>query len=235
MMSATAPLRPPAPPAAPPPPGQQPQAPPTSQELEAKMRTYQPFAKQAYAAPSGTVQAPTGYHVDAKYSNENRTLFASDTDPKKAVLSYRGTDVKNRNDLGTDALLAFHLEGLSARFQNAKRAAKAAQNAYPDLTLTGHSLGGSEALYASKSLKSPPSQTVAYSPHVSLAESFGKKLFSKVHDAFFKPKEAQPSNTYIYKTQLDPVSAFVSPHYDNSHVVMVKQRKLSPHDLGNFN
>jgi hypothetical protein len=199
------------------------------------MREFQPFAKQAYNAPSGTVQAPTGYHVDAKYSNENRTLFASDTDPKKAVLSYRGTDVKNRRDLGTDALLAFHLEGLSSRFQNAKRAAKAAQNAYPDLTLTGHSLGGSEALYASKSLKTAPSQTVAYSPHVSLAESFGKKLFNRVHDTFFKPRESQPSSTYIYKTQLDPVSAFVSPHYDNAHVVTLKQRKLSPHDLGNFN
>jgi hypothetical protein len=203
--------------------------------LEAKMREYQPFSKQAYNAPSGTVQAPNGYHVDKAYSNENRTLFASDTDPRKAVLAYRGTDVKNRNDLGTDALLALHLEGLSARFKNAKRAAQAAQNAYPDLTLTGHSLGGSEALYASKSLKSPPSQTVAYSPHVSLFESFGKKLFNRVHDRFFKPKESQPSSTYIYKSQLDPVSAFVSPHYDNAHVVTVKQRQLSPHSLDNFN
>jgi hypothetical protein len=198
------------------------------------MREFQPFSKQAYNAPSGTVVAPKGYHVDPKYSNVNRTLFASDDDPKKAVLAYRGTDVKNRNDLGTDALLAFHLEGLSSRFQNARRAAQAAQSAYPDLTLSGHSLGGSEALYAAKSLKTPPTQTVAFSPHASLFESFGKKLFNRVHDTFYKPKEAQPSNTYIYKTQLDPVSAFVSPHYDGAHVVTIKQRKLSPHNLSNF-
>jgi Protein of unknown function (DUF2974) len=204
--------------------------------LEAKMREFQVFAKESYNAPSGTVQAPKGYHVDNKYSNENRTLFASDTDQKKAVLAYRGTDVKNKRDLGTDALLALHLEGISSRFQNARRVAKAAQAQYPDLSLSGHSLGGSEALYAAKSLKTPPTQTVAFSPHVSLFESFGKKLFKRVHDTFYKPTEAQPNSTYIYKTQLDPVSAFVgdSKHYDGAHVVTVKQRKLSPHDLSNF-
>jgi hypothetical protein len=197
------------------------------------MREFQPFAKAAYSAPSGEPSAMAGFHIDKRYSNVNHTLYASDTEPSKAVLTFRGTDIKNRNDLGTDALLALHMEGLSSRFQNAKRTAIAAQNEYGDLSITGHSLGGSEALYASKSLKTPPSQTVAYSPHVSWAESLGQK-FKGVHDFFFKPKESQPSSTYIYKTQLDPVSAFVSPHYDNAHIVTVKQRNLSPHSLENF-
>jgi hypothetical protein len=201
--------------------------PETKQSMEDRMHTYAPFAKAAYNAPSG------GADTMPRYSNENRVLYASDTDPKKAVLSFRGTDVKNRNDLGTDALLALHLEGLSSRFQNAKRAAQAAQAQYSDLTLTGHSLGASQALYAAKSLKNPPSQTVAYAPHVSWFESLGDKA-RQVHDFFFGAKKKQPNTSYIYKTSDDPVSSYVDPHYNNSHIATVRQVSDNPHGLENF-
>jgi hypothetical protein len=228
-IASTAPLQPPPPPAQAAPQGG---ALPSNAELEEKMKYFAPFAKSAYGAPKGNDAMP-GFHIDSRFSNENRVLYASDTDPKKAILSFRGTDVTNKHDLGTDALLALHMEGLSSRFQNASRAAKAAQSEYSDLTLTGHSLGGSQALYAAKSLKTPPSQVVAFSPHESWFQSIGDK-FRAVHDMFFKPKERQPSNSYIYKTDLDPVSAFVSPHYNNSTVVTVKQQGLNPHGLTNF-
>jgi hypothetical protein len=208
--------------------------PETIDSMTDRMTTYAPFAKAAYEAPSGGADTMKGYHIDPKYSNENRVLYASDTDPKKAVLSFRGTDVKNRNDLGTDALLALHMEGLSSRFQNAARTAKAAQAQYSDLTLTGHSLGASQALYAAKSLKTPPTQTAAYAPHVSYFESLGDK-FRQVHDFFFGAKKPQPNSTYIYKTSEDPVSAYVSPHYNNAHVATVREvNELNPHDMSNF-
>jgi hypothetical protein len=207
--------------------------PETRESMTNRMHQFAPFAKAAYAAPSGGADTMKGFHIDQRYSNENRVLYASDTDPHKAVLSFRGTDVKNGHDLGTDALLAMHMEGLSSRFQNAKRTAQAAQAQYSDLTLTGHSLGASEALYAAKSLKNPPTQTVAYSPHVSWAESLGDK-FRQAHDFLFGAKPKQPNSTFIYKTSDDPVSAYVSDHYNNSHIATVRQVSDNPHGLENF-
>jgi hypothetical protein len=210
------------------------QAPETMESMTQRMHTYAPFAKAAYSAPTGGADTMKGYHIDQRYSNENRVLYASDTDPHKAVLSFRGTDVKNRNDLGTDALLALHMEGLSSRFQNAKRTAQAAQSQYSDLTLTGHSLGASEALYAAKSLKTPPTQTAAYAPHVSWFESLGDKA-RQVHDFFFGAKKKQPNSTFIYKTAEDPVSAYVDPHYDNAHIATVRATNpLNPHDMSSL-
>jgi hypothetical protein len=198
------------------------------------MHQFAPFASAAYKAPSGGADTMPGFHIDSRYSNENRVLYASDTDPKKAVLSFRGTDVKNGNDLGTDALLALHMEGLSSRFQNAARVAKAAQAQYSDLTLTGHSAGASQALYAAKSLKTPPSQTVAYSPHISWFQSLGDKA-RQVHDFLFGGGKKQTNSTFIYKSDNDPVSAYISPHYDNAHIASVRDVNPSnPHSMESY-
>jgi hypothetical protein len=206
----------------------------TKETMEKRMTTYAPFAKASYSAPSGGDDTMAGYHIDKRFSNENRTLYASDTDPNKAVMSFRGTDIHNKNDLGTDALLALHMEGLSSRFQNGLRATKAAQSQYKDLTLTGHSAGASVGLWVSKQLKTPPTQTVAYSPHESWFQSLGDK-FRAVHDAFFGGKKKAPSSTYIYKTNEDPVSAYVTPFYDNAHIATVRNTDvLNPHSMQNF-
>jgi hypothetical protein len=76
------------------------------------------------------------------------------------------------------------------------------------------------------------SETVAYSPHISWAESVGDK-FNQVHDAIFCGSKAK-QNTFIYKTALDPVSAYVDPHYSRAIVSTVKSKSLNPHSLDNF-
>jgi hypothetical protein len=202
---------------------------PASESLEDKMKKYVDFADDAY---SNGKTAPKGYHVDSRFSNQNRTLFASDDDPRKAVYAFRGTDPKASGDIGTDVLSALHLERFSARYQNAARYAQAAQDAYPDLTLTGHSLGAGQALFASSKLKRPPTQTVAYSPHISWAEQAGDR-FQQFHDALFGGSKAK-QNTFIFKTALDPVSAYVDPHYSRATVTTVRSKSLNPHSLDNF-
>jgi hypothetical protein len=207
----------------------------SKEALTAKMHEFAPFAKAAYAAPSGNYTVMPGYHVDKDFSNENRVLYASDTDSSKAIYSFRGTNVKNWSDIGTDILNTVGLERFSARNQNAARYAKAAQARYPNLSLTGHSLGGEEALYAAKSLKKPPTETIALAPHVSWMSSMEDKLFRRVHDTFFGRKERQPSTTKIFKTQNDVVTAYVSPHYRNATISTVREvDPLNPHDLKNF-
>jgi alpha-beta hydrolase superfamily lysophospholipase len=143
--------------------------------------------------------------------------------------------VHNWNDIGTDILNTVGLNRFSARNNNAANAAKAAQSQYSNLTLTGHSLGGAEAMYAAKSMKTPPAQTVVFAPHVNYFQNLTNTVATKFHDFFFKPKERQPSNTYIYKTQTDPVTAYISPHYLNAHISTVREvDPLNPHSMDNF-
>lgn len=154
----------------------------------------------------------------------------------KAVLSFRGTS-KIKGDLGSDALLALGMQKTGSRFKNAEKAAKAAYADYGDkLSLTGHSLGGSSALYARHALpKGAKVETHAFAPHVSLFHSL-KDSFKTVHDKFFgsgKRKKAT-ADTTIYKTKTDPVSAFVSPYYSKAKVVTVKTKSRNPHSMSNF-
>jgi hypothetical protein len=231
-MSATAPLQ--APPAIPQPnPDQAAAGPDTKESLEDKMHFYSRFAKAAYQYEKGEPDAIEGYHIDKRFSNGNRVLYASDTDSKKAVYAFRGTS--GVGDIGTDVLNTIGLNRFSARNQNAARAAKSAQSIYSDLTLTGHSLGGEEALFAAKSLKTPPSQTVVFSPHVNSFQSMADTAATKLHDLFFKPRERQPSNTYIYKTKTDPVTAYISDTYQNAHIITTREKNpLNPHSMESF-
>jgi hypothetical protein len=209
----------------------------TKESLEAKMKEYAPFAQAAYGSDGNgnNRKEMPGYHIDSRSTNGNRVLYASNDDPTKAVLAYRGTSIKNWGDIGTDILNTVGLNRFSARNQNATRAAKAAQSQYSNLTLVGHSLGAEEALWASKSLSKPPAQTVALAPHVNYFQALGDTIGRKFHDFFFKPTERQPSKTYIFKTQSDPVSAYVSDHYLNAHISTVREvDPYNPHSLANF-
>jgi hypothetical protein len=230
-MSATAPLQ--APPAIPQPNPDQAAGADTKESLEDKMHFYSRFARAAYQHETGDPDPIEGYHIDKRFSNGNRVLYASDTDSKKAVYAFRGTS--GVGDIGTDVLNTIGLNRFAARNQNAARAAKSAQSIYSDLTLTGHSLGGEEALFAAKSLKTPPSQTVVFAPHVNSFQSMADTAATKLHDLFFKPRERQPSNTYIYKTKTDPVTAYISDTYQNAHIITTREKNpLNPHSMESF-
>jgi hypothetical protein len=209
----------------------------TKESLEAKMKEFAPFAADAYGTDGngGGRKGVAGYHFDPTYTNGNRALYVSDTDPSKAVLAFRGTSVHNWGDIGTDVLNTIGLNRFSARNQNAARAAKAAQAKYSNLSLVGHSLGGEETLYAAKSLSKPPAQAIAFSPHVNYFQALGDKVGNFVHNLFWKKTERQPNNTTIFKTDTDPVTAYVSDHYANATVCTVKEvDRLNPHSMANF-
>jgi hypothetical protein len=59
------------------------------------------------------------------------------------VTSYRGTDLKDSDDLHTDALLAVGLENFTSRFKRAEKSYQSILNDYPkhNHVLASHSLG----------------------------------------------------------------------------------------------
>jgi hypothetical protein len=189
------------------------------------------FAKLSDGAYGGKDMSSMGYEIDSELSNRNRTLYKH-KDTGKAVLSFRGTELHTKNkmkDLGTDALLAVGLHKLSSRFKNADKATKQAMDKYgkENLTLTGHSLGGSQALYANSK---HGVETHAYNPGVS-PTMVKKSLFDSLSAKLFK-KTPKKSAT-IYTTGKDIISG-LAPLFTKAKTVLVKGKGKDPHSLSNF-
>jgi hypothetical protein len=191
------------------------------------MRHYANLADGAYGS-----KEIEGYTIDPAHSNRNRTLYKNN-ETGKAVLSFRGTELKTRNkmgDLGSDALLALGLHGLSSRFRNAKKATAKAIETYgkDNLTLTGHSLGSSQALYANSK---HGVATHAFNPGVS-PTMVRKSLMDSISAQLFKRKPRK--NATIYTTGKDIISG-LSPLLTHTKTVFVKGKKgENPHAMANF-
>jgi hypothetical protein len=194
------------------------------------MKQYAQLSDGAYG--EGKDLSHLGYEIDPQHSNRNRTLYKH-KDTGKAVLAFRGTELNTRNkmgDLGSDALLALGLHGLSSRFRNAKKATAKALETYgkDNLVLTGHSLGGSQALYANSK---HGIETHAYNPGVS-PSMVKKSLMDSLSAQLFKRRPKR--NATIYTTGTDIISG-LSPLFRKAKTVIVKGKKgQNAHSLGNF-
>lgn len=167
-----------------------------------------------------------GYTIDPEFTNKNRTLYVNN-DTNEAIYSFRGTDIKNKHDLATDTLLALGLQDLSARFKNAKKSTKEALKKYPNLKTTGHSLGGSQSLYINSKLGL---DSITYNPFVNPSIPRRNTLNKIIYNTFIK--KPVNTNSVIYKTIDDPISAFAN--LSNSKVVEMKSKRKNAHSLKNF-
>lgn len=91
--------------------------------------------------------------MDPELSDRDRTVFYH-PGSKRAVVSFRGTKLTNVGDLATDYAIVRGVEGHTARFKNSLKATEKAAKKYgkDNLTLTGHSLGGSQAIAVGQKL-----------------------------------------------------------------------------------
>ncbi len=84
------------------------------------------------------------YSLDENLSNDVGVVLKNNND-NSAILAYRGTDPTNVYDLNADAQLAIGLDKLlpfQTRLSRAEDMYKNVKNIYPNVELTGHSLGG---------------------------------------------------------------------------------------------
>ena len=92
------------------------------------------------------------YSIDNNLSNDMGVVLKNNND-NSAILAYRGTDINNIYDLNADAQLATGLDNLlpfQTRLSRAEDMYISAKNVYPNLELTGHSLGGYLAEHVSR-------------------------------------------------------------------------------------
>lgn len=185
------------------------------------------YAELSHGAYGAKDMSHLGYQIDPELSNRNRTLYHN-PETGKAVLSYRGTNLKNKADLGTDVLLGLGLKEISSRFKNANRAAKKTIEKYgkDNVVFTGHSLGGSQALYVNSK---HGNETHAYNPFVEPKTPKAGLLTKGLFSLFKRPVQ---NNATIYKTRTDPISIFAN--LSNAIVKTIKPTSKDGHSLKNF-
>lgn len=185
------------------------------------------YAELASGAYGNKDMSHLGYEIDPELTNRNRTTYYN-KDTGKAVMSFRGTNVKNKADLATDAMLALGLKDFSARFKNANKYSKKAIEKYgkENVVFSGHSLGGSQALYVNSK---HGNETHAYNPFVEPTQPKANLLTKGLFSLFKKPVQ---STATIYKTTTDPISIFAN--LSNANVKEIKPTRKNGHALKNF-
>ena len=108
-----------------------------------------------------------GYSVDARLSSNDHVVLRNDAE-KKAIVAYRGTDVGNVSDLAADYHIATKGDDFSEsiRFHKAMTDYRNARESLPgyDFTVTGHSLGGAQAMWVAR--QDPSVNAVVFNPGV---------------------------------------------------------------------
>jgi hypothetical protein len=191
------------------------------------MESHEVHAQLSDAA-YGKTQPPEGWQIDPELSNRNRTVFYH-PESDQAVLSLRGTDLKNSGDLGTDLLLSLGLQNLSARFKNAHKTAKHAAAKYNNLTLVGHSLGGSTALHVQS--KMPHLPAVTFAPYVSPTNELRKQFNQRIGELFGYKVPSKKATIHVTKPDLISSFAWMA---NANHVVHPQKKGYHAHSIHNF-
>mgnify|MGYP003133964050 CR=1 FL=1 len=168
------------------------------------------------------------YEFDLDNSDDNSvTVVRPDG---SAVLSYRGTDITNPSDIFADSqiFLGLHSNPLMQplnplnRFESANQKYEKVKDKYPNLTLTGHSLGGSQALHVARK---HGADSITFNPGSSpLGEMFHSILSSD-----------KPQKIYTTGDDLISYSSYLFDRKDDMILVPKKEHNLYySHSLMHF-
>ena len=150
------------------------------------------------------------YRVERDLSGEDYTTFR-DRKSGRGVVAFRGTNVKNIGDLGTDAAILFGVQSLTPRFRAAEDVTRRAMERFggmENVDVTGHSLGGTQALHATNKTGV---HAVAFNPGAGLPRGFlsrmGLGALGSVANLLNRGK-LRSGNADIVTTGMDPISYF---------------------------
>lgn len=95
------------------------------------------------------VSSLRGYQLDEELTNAHMTVWEN-PESREVITAFRGT--QSASDVAADAALFLNIEDLNPHFRHSVRSFEKVYKKYPhdDHTLTGHSLGGSTAMYVAE-------------------------------------------------------------------------------------
>jgi hypothetical protein len=182
------------------------------------MSKYEQFAKASYGK-TPEERAVNNYTIDPELSNDDRVVYKHQFGTE-VVIAFRGTDPsswkdqsgifssRGFRDITTDLMMGINLQhfGLSSRFNKSSNTVERAISKYgkENVHVTGHSLGGSQAMFVSKKYDL---DAEAYNPFVHPGyESANLNKYNKlrvVHNvtdpiSTFTPSVRSKKTTYRY-------------------------------------
>ena len=153
-----------------------------------------------------------GDHKYDKELSDMRTGVYYNPDNKQTIISYRGTNPLDFNDLLTDAAIIFGLEKHTPQFKNAISKYEQVKKKYGNnIIATGHSLGGTKVNHVAANTDLPSGY--AYNPGTWASSKLNKKV--KNYSVFGDPL----SNISLFK---------------GSKLKWWNPRKGNPHTINNF-
>lgn len=197
--------------------------------------TYDNYTSGVKTAQKTLDEYTSGYNILEDYTSPEY-VTAINEDEQKIVIGFRGTDVNNIYDLIADAQITAGFAETSipsyvpSRFKSSEKVYKQVKEMYPeyDLTLTGHSLGGTVARYIGDRYSE---KAVVFSAGATPLEPFIENVKRTFN---FKPKTS--SAKYYLTDTLDVISN--TSRLTESNVVSVKQKSkkyiTGSHDIMNY-
>jgi len=136
-------------------------------------------------------------------STDHVTFYTKGKGDRRGIVAYRGTELDNRSDLLADAAIFMGVERMTPRFSRALGAAREAMDRYGDVHVTGHSLGGTQAMHVTKELGV---ESHVYNPgrgfrRFSLIDRLGP-----LRTFFGRENKMNEDNANVYLTGVDPIS-----------------------------
>lgn len=177
------------------------------------------------------------WFVDSRYSNENNAVFRNYKN-KQVIVAVRGTDFKRGldpllSDLANDTLIAAGLSKIGGRYQETRDLIEQLQRdvnySTYDISLTGHSLGGTTANHVGIDLDLP---STVFNP--------GASPLEYLDDYLLGPNAAErerAQDNQIIRTRSDLVSASIllNPYQRVTKTIDTRMEgSWGGHKIGNF-
>lgn len=167
-----------------------------------------------------------GYVLDTELSSKKDSVFIN-PNTHEVVISFRGTDITNMEDLYDDSqiLAMMQNENATGRFKRAEQLYERVRQKYSseggtEIKVTGHSLGGAIAMYVGEK---HDIEVHAFNPGISAMRAL-------------ENHRKNTHTSYVYRTGFDPVSIGAKVNQDpNRKIIRVKQTQtFDPHGIKNF-
>ena len=187
-----------------------------------------------------------GYEIDGDFAT-SRILLLRDAKHRQTVIAFRGTKLSDISDIRLDIALLLNKHIESDRFKEANHYVTAAIARYGrrGLSVCGHSIGGTIAIYvAGKHNLAAHVFNPGYNPLSDLMAQTKQQLSDKAHPSGCRESQSRPivkakkrrNKVHVYIVQGDVISNLILSKGDQNQKVYVfeKSKMHDAHYLGNF-